>query len=104
MLRVAQERSRLEAEAAKPKPKRGAEAARSPKPKPTPGAEAKSKPAAIGGKRTQVETEVEAVLALIQTDGYDAVGLERVKADFGLKHAAAYDRLLKARDRYRKSA
>lgn len=102
-LRAIQARTRIEAEATKAKGARSESGApRRPKPKLEP--EAKSKPAALGGKRTQVETEVEAVLALIQADGYEAVGLERVKADFGLKHAAAYDRLLKARDRYRKSA
>ena len=100
-LRAAQARTRIEVEAAKPKTVRAdPEALRRPKPK----SDAKPKPAALGGKRTQVETEVEAVLALMEADGYDAVGLERVKADLGLKHAAAYDRLLKARDRYRKTA
>jgi hypothetical protein len=95
-LRAAQQRARLEAEAVKPKPKREPEAARDPKPK----SAAKPKPAELGGRRAQVEAEVGAVLSLMAAEGYDAVGLERVKADFGLKHAAAYDRLLKARGRY----
>jgi hypothetical protein len=76
------------------------EAAHPPKPKPAAKPTPKSKPAELGGRRAQVESEVEAVLALIEAEGYGAVGLERVKADFALKHGAAYDRLCRARERY----
>lgn len=96
-LRAAQARARLEAEAAK---RPGPEAPQRPKSKP--GSEAKSKPAApLGGKRAQVESEVQAVLDLIKAEGYDAIGLERVKKDFGLSHGTGYDRLDKARTRLR---
>lgn len=100
-LRAARERARLEAETAKPKPSNAeAEPPRRPKPKPGP----EAKPAApLGGKRAQVEAEVQAVLDLILAEGYGAVGLERVKEHFGLKHGTAYDRLDKARNRYRSS-
>lgn len=56
------------------------------------------KPAEIGGRRSSRQTEIEAVLALITTAGDPkAVSLESIKADFGLKHAAAWDRLSTAR-------
>ncbi len=101
-LRKAQERQHLEAKVKpkQPHPKPQAEAKESP----NPAADPKPKPAEFDSKRARVEAEAEAVLALIETEGYDAVSLERVKKDFGLKHTAAYDRLRKARDRYRESA
>lgn len=95
-LRAAQERARLKAEAVKPKPDAPKRQRQAP--------EKQKDAAALGGKRAQVEAEVQAVLDLINADGYDAVGLERVKAHFGLSHGTAFDRLAKARDRYRKTA
>lgn len=86
-----------------PKPNPKPEAARTSKPKPEPKPGPKPKPAELSGRRAQVEAEVEAVLKLIEAEGYEAVGLERVKDDFGLKHAAAYDRLKKARERYQEA-
>lgn len=77
------------------------EAPRSPKPKSEPKNNPKPKPAELNGRRAQVEAEVEAVLKLIKAEGYDAVSLERVKSDLGLKHGSAYDRLTKARDRHK---
>jgi hypothetical protein len=88
------------AEAPTPNPKPQPEAARSGKSKPEPKSSPKPKPAELSGRRAQVEAEVEAVQKLIEAEGYEAVGLERVKDDFGLKHAAAYDRLKKARERH----
>lgn len=52
----------------------------------------------LGGRRSARQAEVEAVLALITEAGDPkAVLLEDVKERFGLKHAAAWDRLSTAR-------
>lgn len=57
-----------------------------------------SGPRNIGGQRGKRQSEVEAVLALITEAGDPkAVSLEQVKTDFGLKQAAAWDRLSTAR-------
>lgn len=83
----------------KPKP-RQPEAQRSAKSKPEAKQAPKSKPAELNGRRSQVEAEVEAVLVLIRSEGLEKVGLERVKEHFDFKHATAWDRLKKARNRY----
>ena len=57
-----------------------------------------SGPRSIGGQRGKRQTEIEAVLALITEAGNPkSVSLEQVKSDFGLKQAAAWDRLSTAR-------
>ncbi|MEU9947086.1 DUF2637 domain-containing protein [Streptomyces sp. NPDC047939] len=57
-----------------------------------------SGPRSIGGQRGKRQTEVEAVLARITEAGDPkSVSLEQVKEDFGLKQAAAWDRLSTAR-------
>ncbi|WP_331723449.1 DUF2637 domain-containing protein [Streptomyces atratus] len=57
-----------------------------------------STPRSIGGQRGKRQTEVEAVLARITEAGDPkSVSLEQVKEDFGLKQAAAWDRLSTAR-------
>lgn len=99
-LAEANQEPKPEPETAPPNPNLKPEAARTGKPKPEPKQTPKPKPAELSGRRAQVEAEVEAVLKLIEAEGYEAVGLERVKDDFGLKHAAAYDRLKKARERH----
>ncbi|MGW7001395.1 DUF2637 domain-containing protein [Streptomyces sp. NPDC054933] len=109
-LRKAEERQRLEAQRraeteaasrAKPKPETEAaqpetEATRRPKR----ATEPKPKPTQLGGKRAQIEAEVETLLALMQTEGHDAVDLKRAIDELGLKQTTAYDRLLKAQARW----
>jgi hypothetical protein len=76
-----------------------------PKPKPRPEAatrtrsEASSNPAILGGARAKKQAEVDEILAALTEAGDPkALGLEDVKERFGLKHAAAWDRLSAARD------
>ncbi|MFB9437323.1 DUF2637 domain-containing protein [Streptomyces showdoensis] len=53
---------------------------------------------ALGGQRSKRESEVEQVLArLLEADSPEAVSLEDVMNDFGLKQTTAYDRLKSAR-------
>jgi hypothetical protein len=111
-LRLTQDRLRLQDEAlrkqlkrerpaenpkSKLRPEPEAASTRNPKPE----AEATPKrPAEIGSRRARIEAEVETLLRLIETEGYDAINLQRAIEALNLKQTTAYDRLVKAQARW----
>ena len=103
-LRNAREEARMAAEAearARPNPK--PETAQ-PQAKPKLEVEtAKPKqPAELGGRRVRIEAEVEALIGLMQTKGYDEVDLDLAISELNLKQTTAWDRLNRARQEWSK--
>ncbi|MEV7770561.1 DUF2637 domain-containing protein [Kitasatospora sp. NPDC086791] len=98
-LRAAQQRARLEAEtealrerAVASKPKQPEAAGRT---------NPKSKPATEGTSRqNRIQAEVDRLLELMASDGYDAVDLKRAMTDLNLKQTTAYSRLVTAQEQW----
>ncbi|MFF0409078.1 DUF2637 domain-containing protein [Kitasatospora sp. NPDC004745] len=51
-------------------------------------------------RRLRIDAEVETLLGLMTSEGYDAVDLKRAMAELNLKQTTAYDRLLKAQEKW----
>nr|WP_253796761.1 DUF2637 domain-containing protein [Kitasatospora paracochleata] len=92
----------------KPGPEVEAEAVGPPNPNPKrPESEAGPKPkrpAELGTRRARINAEVETLLGLMRSEGYDAVTLERVKTELSLSQTTAFDRLDRARDIWNQAA
>lgn len=58
----------------------------------------------VKGRKARIEAEVDALVALMKTEGYDAVDLKRAISELELKQTTAYDRLLKAQTKWAENA
>lgn len=74
-----------------PKSKRETETAEDPKTK---------QPAELTGRRARIEAEVEKLVELMQSEGYDAVNLKRAQDELNLTQTTAYARLQRAQAKY----